>query len=373
MRVLVCIPCLMTGGTEIQTLNLTEALIAAGHEVTTVCYFEHSQNMVERYVRAGSRVRLLSAEGDRPVGVKDTVAFLYRGLRSVLREVKPDAVHVQYMAPGAIPIVILRLLGAKRIVATAHTSADIYPSLRLLHFVSRYVLTAFQCITERAERSFFGSSQIYEAGLKLARRGNHFTIYNNLPPYVSIADTERVFKENVTIGVVSRLEPIKGMDLVVPAFDRIRAAHPAARLLVVGDGSQRELMEWQASDAGLDDAVEFAGRQSQESLQGYYDRIDVLLMPSRSEGFGLTAIEGMARGCVVVAADTGGLPEVMRDGESGLLHEYESVEDIADKVNGLLSDRERMSRMSRNAMMRVSDFSTQKYRSLIKDLYSQLS
>lgn len=93
------------------------------------------------------------------------------------------------------------------------------------------------------------------------------------------------------------MEPIKGMDMVVPAFDRIHAANPTANLLVAGDGSQRQLMERQMSDVGLDNAIEFLNRLC---------RVDVLLMPSRNEGFGLTAIEGMARGCVVVATDTGG-------------------------------------------------------------------
>lgn len=115
MNVLVCIPCLMTGGTEIQTLNLVKALITAEHKVTTVCYFEHSTNMVERYKQAGSNVCLLSPDGKRPVGITNTVILLYKGLHRVLREVKPDVVHVQYMAPGAIPIIILRLLGIKRI------------------------------------------------------------------------------------------------------------------------------------------------------------------------------------------------------------------------------------------------------------------
>lgn len=373
MKVLVCIPCLMTGGTEIQTLNLVEALVAAGHDVVTACYFEFSQDMVDCYRQAGSEVELLSTDGTRPVGVKNTVLGLYNGLRRMVKNHKPDVAHVQYMAPGAIPIVILQLLGIKRIVATAHTPADIYPSLKLLHFVSQYILTAFQCITERAEKSFFGSSQIYKPELKLSRHGNHFTIYNNLPPYISITNTPRQFKENITIGVVSRLEPIKGMDLVVPAFNRIHTANPTANLLVVGDGSQRQLMESQMNDAGLGNAIEFVGQQPQQALQEYYDRIDVLLMPSRSEGFGLTAIEGMARGCVVVAADTGGLPEVLKDGDVGLLHKYENVQDIADKVNELLSDPKKMSLMSRKAIERVSLFSTDSYRLLIKDLYNKLS
>mgnify|MGYP000130282270 FL=1 len=281
MNVLVCIPCLMTGGTEIQTLNLVKALITAEHKVTTVCYFEHSTNMVERYKQAGSNVCLLSPDGKRPVGITNTVILLYKGLHRVLREVKPDVVHVQYMAPGAIPIIILRLLGIKRIVATAHTAADIYLSLRLLHFVSRYILTAFQCITERAENSFFGNSQMYKAEMKLTRHGNHFTIYNNLPPYISIANKEPRIGKVITIGVVSRLEPIKGMDLVVPAFAKIHAMNPNTRLLVVGDGSLCPLMEQQKNDAGLNEVVKFAGVQPQEALQAYYDSIDILLIAQR--------------------------------------------------------------------------------------------
>ena len=84
MNVLVCIPCLMTGGTEIQTLNLVKALITAEHKVTTVCYFEHSTNMVERYKQAGSNVCLLSPDGKRPVGITNTVILLYKGLHRVL-------------------------------------------------------------------------------------------------------------------------------------------------------------------------------------------------------------------------------------------------------------------------------------------------
>lgn len=372
MKVMICIPCLLVGGTEIQTLNLVEALVTAGHDVVTVCYFEFSRDMVERYRQAGSKVELLDREGRRPDGVRNTLRHLYGGLRRMVGIYKPDVAHVQYMAPGLIPILLLWLLGVRRIVATAHTSADIYPSLKLLHFVSRHILTAFLCITECAEKTFFGCSQMYGPELRLNRHNNHFTIYNNLPPYIAVADKEKLCKESIMVGVVSRLEPIKGMDLVVPAFSAIHAANPSIRLLVVGDGSLRKLMELQAKESGLEQVIEFVGRQSQQALQGYYDRIDILLMPSRSEGFGLTAIEGMARGCVVVAADTGGLPEVVKDGETGLLHRCGQVRDIADKVNGLLSEPERLRRMSRKAVERVALFSTEEYHALIKDLYNKL-
>lgn len=371
MTVLVCIPCLLTGGTEIQTLSLVKALVKAGHVVVTVCYFEHTQNMVSQYELAGSRVVCLSPEGVRPQGVWATVKCLQKGLRRVVKAEKPDVAHVQYMAPGAIPIVLLRLLGVKRIIATAHTAADIYPSLRQVHFVQAHLLRAFTCITQRAEESFFGTSQMYTPDSQLGKR-NHFTIYNCLPDYIQVATTTRTFSKPLTIGVVSRLERIKGMDMVVPAFTETHRQHPDTRLLVVGDGSLRQDMEQQATEMGLSGCVEFAGRQPQSALQSYYDRIDILLMPSRSEGFGLTALEGMARGCVVVAADVGGLPEVVIDGETGLLHRKEDVNDLVKSISQLIDNPSLMTSISQAAVNRAKLFTSDQYDTLIADLYAKL-
>lgn len=372
MKVLVCIPCLLTGGTEIQTLSLVEALVAAGHEVVVVCYFEYADRMVERYRNAGATVELLSPDGNRPDGVKNTVINLWKGLRIIVKKYHPDIAHVQYMAPGAFPILVLRALGMMKIIATAHTSADIYPSLKQIHWLNKHILTAFQCITLKAEASFFGNASLFGNNTKLKKHGNHFTIYNNLPSYVEITESPRKGVPEV-IGVVSRLESIKGMDLAVPAFAEVHKRRPDLKLLVVGDGSQRQLMESQVKEFGLPNgSVLFAGRQNQDMLQSFYDRIDILLMPSRSEGFGLTAIEGMARGCVPVVSDTGGLPEVVKDGVSGLLHSTESVDDMAAKIESLIDNPKLFEQLSRGAYNRAHVFSKKQYNVQIAQLYGKL-
>ena len=467
MKTLICIPCLLTGGTEIQTLNTVHALVQGGHEVTVACYFEHTPDMVARYRRAGAEVILFSPEGVRVGGYK-SILFLYRHLRRAVKAVRPDVVHVQYMAPGATVILLLWLMGVKNIIATAHTAADIYRDLRLIHFLQRHCLRAFTCITERAERSFFGTSQLYTPDLVLGRR-NHFTIYNALPfrqqvncdgslvnvalprlnaaeqqvnsddsqvnvalprlnaaeqqvnsddslvnvasPRLNAAEQQVNCDDSLvsvasprlgvnqsqgddspatalrltsspaainrseaafTLGVVSRLEHIKGMDLVVPAFAEVRKRFPDVRLLVVGDGSLRGSMEQQAQELGCADAVTWAGRQPQESLPQYYGEMDIVLMPSRSEGFGLTAIEAMACGCVVVASDVGGLPEVVSDGVCGLLHRSEDVRDMAEKICSLVASPEHCRTMQKNALQHVQNFSFQRYASAVCDLYERL-
>ena len=484
MKVLICIPLLEQGGTEVQTLNTVRALVQGGHEVTVACYFEHTPYMIGQFEEAGAKVILFSPDANRLGGWR-IVPFLYKNLRSVVKAVRPDMVHVQYMAPGALVILLLWLMRVKNIITTVHTAADIYKDLRLIHFIQRHCVRAWICITERAEHSFFGSSQLYSKDMVLGKR-NHFTIYNALPfrqqvncddsqvnapcavnvasprlnaaeqqvdcdesqvnvasprlnaagqrvncddsqvnalcavnvalPRLNAAEQQVNSDESqvkscvaavkgdglegnqsqgddspatplrftsssaainrseaaFTLGLVSRLEHIKGMDLVVPAFAEVRKRFPDVQLLVVGDGSLRAAMEQQAMALGCDDAVTWAGRQPQEELSQYYSRMDIVLMPSRSEGFGLTAIEAMAHGCVVVASDIGGLPEVVRDGVCGLLHRSEDVKDMAEKICSLIASSELYRSLQKNALQHVQKFSFQRYASAVCDLYERL-
>ena len=162
------------------------------------------------------------------------------------------------------------------------------------------------------------------------------------------------------------------MDLVVPAFAKVFEKNKNVRLLVVGDGSLRQQMEDDANRLHLKSNIEFVGRQDQAALQSCYDKIDVLLMPSRSEGFGLTAIEGMARGCILVASNTGGLPEVVREGYVGLLHQPESVGDLANKIGSLIENPKHLEQMRSHLQNYVQQFTFERYADLFNDLYSKL-
>lgn len=378
MNILITIPCLLTGGTEIQTLSLVKALINDGHSIYVACLFEHSPTMIANYQNAGANVCILSPDGSRPKGIIATLSHLFRKLKPLISNIKPDIAHVQYMAPGALTVLTLRLLGVKKIIATAHTAADIYSNsgIKQILWLNRHILSAFQCITLRAENSFFGTSSLFSPQSALNKKGNHFTIYNNIPSYISPRQTPRSISssDTTTIGVVSRLEPIKGMDLVIPAFARIQASFPNTRLLIVGDGSLRAEMEKQANKLKLasNATITFVGRKEQSELQECYDSIDILLMPSRSEGFGLTAIEGMARGCAPVVANVGGLPEVIRDQIDGLLHKPDSADDIAEKIAHLLKDKATLRRYSSAAIERAQTFTTQQYNRQIAHLYHLL-
>ena len=370
MNILVCIPCLLTGGTEIQTLNLVCALVSGGHRVVVSCYFEYADTMVSRYRTAGAEVELMQPSSRR-IGGWRGLLFLYQGLRRLVKLYQPEIAHVQYMAPGAQPCLFLKMLGVAHIIATAHTDARIYKSLRLLHFIQRHVVDVFTCITTRAEKEFFGTSRLFSLETEL-KRHDHVTIYNSLPEHVELADDARTaLPDSPVIGVVSRMEHIKGMDLVVPAFAEVLKQCPQARLLVVGDGSLLPQMREQAASLGIADKVEWAGRQNQENLSAYYDRINLFWMPSRSEGFGLSALEAMARACPVVASRVGGLPELVTE-DCGLLCEVGDVSSLVEKTICILQNESVYIQKSQGALLRTDEFSMSRYAELMLNLYKKV-
>ena len=186
-NVLIVIPHLGVGGTEIQTLNTVGALVLGGYKVSVLCLFRHVETMVSKYETAGAVVYCACPQYNRygididyPKHLK-LFLFLYKHLKEVIKRAEIDIVHVQYMSPASSVILVLRfLLFQRNIIVTSHTMADIYKNLSLVHFIQRHCVRAFTCITERAERSFFGTSQLYSKDMVLGKR-NHFTIYNALP------------------------------------------------------------------------------------------------------------------------------------------------------------------------------------------------
>jgi D-inositol-3-phosphate glycosyltransferase len=142
---------------------------------------------------------------------------------------------------------------------------------------------------------------------------------------------------------VGRLQPLKGPDVAVRTLAEVRRRFPAARLLVVGGVSGRngsrtgpgELRRL-ADELDVADAVDFAPAQPQETLADLYREADLVLVPSRTESFGLVALEAQACGTPVVAANVGGLREIVRGGR---LVDGHGPSDHAEAVVALLADR----------------------------------
>ncbi|MBL0059190.1 MAG: glycosyltransferase [Elusimicrobia bacterium] len=154
------------------------------------------------------------------------------------------------------------------------------------------------------------------------------------------------------IGFVGRLDDeIKGIRVLLQAAKRVVQKAPTARFLIVGDGPDRQVLEKTSETLGLKDFVSFTGEIP--NAAGHFSEFDLFVLPSRFEGFGIGLLEAMWAGCPVVATRTGGIPEVILDGETGLLVPPEDPKALADALLLLLTDPEKRSAMGRKASSHI--------------------
>ena len=142
---------------------------------------------------------------------------------------------------------------------------------------------------------------------------------------------------------VSNFRPVKRVVDVVRIFARVAREVPSV-LMMVGDGPDRVQAEEEARRLGVDDSVSFLGKI--EAVAPLLAGADLFLLPSQSESFGLSALEALASGVPVVASRAGGIPEVVRDGETGVLCDVGDVDGMARAAADILLDGDRWSAMS---------------------------
>jgi glycosyltransferase involved in cell wall biosynthesis len=294
-HVLIAIPVLLVGGTERQTLNLAHVLMSAGYQTTVCCYYEFNDSMVSRMEATGAEVILMKLKRS------DGMLSLIFKLRQLIEELKPDVVHVQYVAPGLLPVIAARFARVPTIFATVHQPGRVYNwKAKLLLRTAAGLCTAFFCNSKSVEESWFGNSEVFDPD-KISSGRRHFTIYN----CVDVTKIESILKETNTnnikkslnigdkkvVGVVGRLRGEKGHSVLLHAMVDVIKAFPDSVLLVVGDGLDRVSLELRAKSLGLGGNILWLGQKGPEEVFELYSVMDVVAVPSLFEGFGLTAAE----------------------------------------------------------------------------------
>jgi len=151
---------------------------------------------------------------------------------------------------------------------------------------------------------------------------------------------------------LSNFRPVKRVPDVVEIFARVAKAMPA-RLMLIGDGPERSIAEYLAAKHGIQDRIHFLGKQ--DNVNELLPLADLMLMPSEMESFGLAALEAMACGVPTIATRVGGVPELVDDGENGLLFNVGDVDAMSSAAISLLQDPPRLARMAGAARKTAQD------------------
>lgn len=168
---------------------------------------------------------------------------------------------------------------------------------------------------------------------------------------------------------VSNFREVKRVPEVVSIFDHVLKHDIKAKLLLIGDGPDRQRAEKRCRELGICSQVRFLGKQDQ--VEDILSIADLFLIPSGSETFGLAALEAMSCSVPVVSSNIGGLPEVNIHGETGYLCDLDDIECMGDYAVDILSDEDLHSQLSTNARKRAGDFEMSKIINEYEEYYKQ--
>jgi len=316
--------------------------------------------------RAGVQVIDLSREGkiDPWVIVK---LFL------LIRREKVKIVHTHLVHASIVGRVAAKLAGVKILVTTRHYAYDLKEKSFICWLERKLAgLNRMTIAISKAVRDYLIRTENYDCKKVTV-------IYNTVDLRLIDSEAPVIISRNQNdflIGSVGQLHPSKGYDTLLKSMPQVIKEFPSVKLIIIGDGIQREYLERLCSDLGISQRVSFRGRKMPAEVLGFLKNIDLFVLASNWEGFGLALIEAMSSGKPVVATKVGGIPEIVEDGECGFLVPPGDPQALAEKVIYLLRNRDLATEMGKEGRKRVEtlfslDNMIVKLEGLYQDLLNQ--
>ena len=355
LPVLLVVDSLDGGGTERYVADLAVALRRRGWPVHVACSTDGVR--AAALADAGVPVTVLLGE----LGKRRVSGRYARALTRLVAELRPAVVHAHLFASAAAAVQAVRDLPVP-LVVTEHIEAP---------WRDRRDRAVSGVVYRQADHVVAVSTAIRD--LLVADHGVAPERVEVLLP-TTAAPVPSGGPLPVTggpvVGVVGRLVPEKGVDVFLRAAALVSAVVPQAEFVVVGDGPLRPDLEHRVATLGLAGRVTFTGYRSEVS--GFLPGLDVLAVPSRSDGSPLVVCEAMAAGVPVVASRVGGLPDLVEDGCSGLLVRPGEAEDLARALVALLLDPEAARRLGARGRVLAATRSHERLVDRMTQLYADV-
>lgn len=249
-------------------------------------------------------------------------------LRKIIRDLKPDVFHVHYATGYGF---LGRLSGRRFILSVWGSDIYSFPQRSIIHraFVKKNLV--------RADAVFSTSADMAQRVHMIAPQAKVF-----LTPFgvdlEAFSPRDEGSDGRIRIGTLRALEKVYGIDILVRAFAKLVQQSPSTKveLHIGGSGSEAENLRHLASDLEVTDRVHFTGRIPPERAPEFMRSLDILVVPSRSESWGVVSLEGSASGIPVVAARTGGLVETVLDGKTGFLFRTGDANELCERLKDLV-------------------------------------
>lgn len=357
MRILYLIESLEFGGAEKMLVGLANGF-AADHAVT-VCCIKRTGALTQEL---DPRIEVLCL--DKPEG---TSYGLMLRLWRLMRRGRYDVVHTHNWSVFAESGVAALLARVPVLIHTSHgryasvaTTAAAELKRRLRHRLERLVSHGYSHIVTVSD----SIQQAVEEAVGIPVR-RLITIHNGIDPGPPPDSRPSPLTTFVSVG---RLVRVKRHDLMIRAFAAVSAEDPNARLLLVGDGPERQPIEQLVREHGIEGKVQMAGFR--QDIAALLAASDIFLLTSTYEGISIALLEAMRAGLPAIGTRVGGIPETIAHGKTGLLVDEADAEGLRDAMAALARDPARRVGMSREARTELEQkFSAERMVSSYRDLY----
>jgi glycosyltransferase involved in cell wall biosynthesis len=318
-------------GAEAVILNLSSALNAGDENRSLLGVFSNTAHpnlqLHNAALKAGMESHLIPCRGQIDRSVPAAV-------RELARQTHADVIHAHGYKADVYTYLALRAMRIP-LVSTCHNWLDTDLAVRMYGAIDRRTLRRFDAVVAV-------SDEVRDRILRAGVRQDHIRLIRNgvnLRPFAAaqrMREAERHQGSPLTIGMVGRLSREKGGDVFLRAAAELVRQRPATRFSIAGDGPDRAILEQLIAQLGLGPRTSLLGRT--DDMPGFYSSIDVLASASRQEGLPIALLEGMASGLPIVATSVGAVPQLVRDGETGLLVETENPVALASAMLRVVDD-----------------------------------
>lgn len=338
MRVVHVIKATRIGGAERHLLILLKALREREIDAQLVLLVEPATPMDDLVAEAQARaipVERILIHGDADLLVTTR-------LRDALLRLKPDILHTHLIHADTFGLAAAKLAGLATVISSRHNDDRFraHPALRAASAVMWRSFSAGIAISEAIRKFTVEVEGAPADKLHVIRYGIEFapiTPQQQAQARSTLREELGLPPDALLAGIACRLIEQKGVTYALHALALLHKVLPDLHLLIAGDGHLRAALEMETDGLGVRKNVHFLGWRADAAdlMAG----LDVFLMPSLWEGFGLVALEAMTRRVPVIASDVSALPEVVAHGETGLLVPPRDPDALADALQAILTDR----------------------------------
>ncbi|WP_302925986.1 glycosyltransferase [Holdemania filiformis] len=341
MKIIQIIPDFGLAGAETMCENLTLELVKAGHSVTVISMFDYHSAITERLEKAGIEIIYLN----KNLGIDFT---MIPKMVKVFKKINPDVIHTHRNCPQyAIPAAIVT--GVKCRVHTVHNVAN-KENAKLARILNKF---------------FFKHCHLIPVALSELIRDTiveEYDIEKEMIPVIlnGIDLSKCIPKDDYSISGkfkilhIGRFSEQKNHIGLLQGYKLFCEKYPDSELWLIGDGEKKKEIETFALENNLSANVNFLGLQSY--VYNYLHNADVFTLPSNYEGIPMTLIEAMGTGLPIVATAVGGVPDMIKNGESGILINSDPQE-IADGFCLLAENQNLRKTIGENALKKSVSFS----------------